>query len=131
MKKLYLIYINNVGKDWQGNYLYEFLYSDKIKDIHGEDWDSVPASNRPEPPYEEHVKKVGKLTTEIKLSLVQQSDTFCVWDAVDGIIALGWENIDEYDEYPDVRLWFKFGEEIEKVQEKLFEKELILTYDKK
>lgn len=30
MKKLYLIYINNVGKDWQGNYLYEFLYSDKI-----------------------------------------------------------------------------------------------------
>ena len=113
MEKLYLIYINNVGKDWQGNHLYEFLYSNKNKDIDGDDWDAVPASGRPAPPYEEFVKKVGTLTTKIKLSLVQVSDTFSVWDAVDGIIALGWENIDEYEEYPEIRLWFKFGEEFE------------------
>ena len=62
MEKLYLIYINSVGKDWQGNYLYEFLYSNTIKDIDGNDWDAVPAANRPEPPHEEFVKKVGKLT---------------------------------------------------------------------
>ena len=67
MEKLYLIYINNVGKDWQGNHLYEFLYSNKNKDIDGDDWDAVPASGRPAPPYEEFVKKVGTLTTKIKL----------------------------------------------------------------
>jgi hypothetical protein len=130
MEKLYLIYINSVGKDWQGNYLYEFLYSNTIKNVDGEDWDAVPASNRPEPPSEEFVKKVGKLTTNVKLSLVQESDTFSVWDAVDGIIALGWENIDEYDEYPEVRLWFKFGEEIKTVNDKLYEKDIVLEYNK-
>jgi hypothetical protein len=31
MEKLYLIYINNIGKDWKGNYLYEFLYSDNLE----------------------------------------------------------------------------------------------------
>ena len=130
MEKLYLIYINSVGKDCQGNYLYEFLYSNTIKDVDGEDWDAVPASNRPEPPREEFVKKVGKLTTNVKLSLVQQSDTFSVWDAVDGVIALGWENIDEYDEYPEIRLWFKFGEEIKIVNDKLYEKDIVLEYSK-
>lgn len=130
MEKLYLIYINNVGKDWQGNHLYEFLYSNKNKDVDGDDWDAVPASGRPAPPYEEFVKKVGTLTTKIKLSLVQESDTFSVWDAVDGIIALGWENIDEYDEYPEIRLWFKFGEEFEAVNDKLYEKDIVLEYNK-
>ena len=24
---MYLIYINKVGKDWEGNYIYEFLFS--------------------------------------------------------------------------------------------------------
>ena len=86
MEKLYLIYINSIGKDWKGNYLYEFLYGDNIAGVDGEEWDSVPASGRPEPPHEEFVKKVGRLTTELKLSLIQESNTFCIWDAVDGII---------------------------------------------
>jgi hypothetical protein len=27
-----------------------------------------------------------------------------VWDAVDGVIALGYENIDDYESYPESRL---------------------------
>ena len=130
MEKLYLIYINSIGKDWKGNYLYEFLYGDNIDGVDGEEWDSVPASGRPEPPHEEFVKKVGRLTTELKLSLIQESNTFCIWDAVDGIIALGWEDIDEYDEYPENRLWFKFGEELSSVNDKLYEKDIVLNYEK-
>jgi hypothetical protein len=130
MEKLYLIYINSIGKDWKGNYLYEFLYGDNIDGVDGEEWDSVPASGRPEPPHEEFVKKVGRLTTELKLSLIQESNTFCIWDAVDGIIALGWEDIDEYDEYPENRLWFKFGEELSSVNDKLYEKDIVLDYEK-
>ena len=130
MEKLYLIYINSIGKDWKGNYLYEFLYGDNIDGVDGEEWDSVPASGRPEPPHEEFVKKVGRLTTELKLSLIQESNTFCIWDAVDGIIALGWEDFDEYDEYPENRLWFKFGEELSSVNDKLYEKDIVLDYEK-
>ena len=66
----------------------------------------------------------------MKLDVVQNSDTFAVWDAVDGVIALAWENINAYDSYPDKRLCFKFGEKIKEVEEKLYEKDLILNYNK-
>jgi hypothetical protein len=43
-------------------------------------------------------------------------------------LALAWENIDAYQTYPDKRLCFKFGETIEEVEGKLYEKDLILNY---
>ncbi len=125
-----LIYINKVGKDWEGNYMYEFLFSDKIENVDGEDWDSVPASGRPEPPHSEFVKSVGKLQTDLVFNLVQESDTFAVWDAVDGVVALAWENIDGYDEYPEVRLHFSFGMDEGDVNDKLYERDLVLEYNK-
>ena len=125
-----LIYINKVGKDWEGNYMYEFLFSDTTENIDGEDWDSVPASGRPEPPHSEFVKLVGRLKTDIIFNLVQESDTFAVWDAVDGVVALGWENIDGYDEYPEVRLHFSFGMTEDEVNDKLYERDLVLEYNK-
>ena len=38
-----LIYINKVGKDWEGNYMYEFLFSDTTENIDGEDWGEYSA----------------------------------------------------------------------------------------
>ena len=129
--KLYLIYVNQVGKSYQGNYLYEFLFSDTLKDIDGEDWDTFPASGRPEPPHDIFIKMVGKLESKLKLDVIQNSDTFAVWDAVDGVIALAWENVNAYDSYPEHRLCFKFGETKEEVEAKLYEKDLILNYGNK
>jgi hypothetical protein len=125
-----LIYINKVGKDWEGNFIYEFLFSSDIDNIDGDNWDVVPASGRPEPPHSEFVKSVGKLSTDIQLNLVQDSDTFAVWDAVDRIVALGWEDIDGYEQYPESRLWFSFGLDISEVNDKLYERDLILEYNK-
>ena len=31
-----LVYINKVGQNWKGNFIYEFLFSDILKDIDGE-----------------------------------------------------------------------------------------------
>jgi hypothetical protein len=42
---------------------------------------------------------------------------------------LAWENINAYDSYPEKRLCFKFGEKIKEVEEKLYEKDLILKYN--
>ena len=130
MKDLYLIYVNMVGKNYQGDYLYEFIFSDTTKNIDGNEWDTFPASGRPEAPLDNFIKKVGRLESELTLDVIQNSDTFAVWDAVDGVIALAWENINAYDSYPEKRLCFKFGEPIKDVETKLYEKDLILNYNK-
>ncbi len=131
MNKLFLIYINMVGKDYKGKLIYEFIFSDTTKNIDGEDWDTFPASGRPEPPHENFIKNVGRLESELNLDVIQNSDTFAVWDAIDGVIALAWENINAYDAYPEKRLCFKFGEPLEEVEAKLYEKDLILNYNTK
>jgi hypothetical protein len=128
MKDLFLIYVNMVGKDYKNNHIYEFIFSDSIKNIDGEDWDATPASGRPSAPHDNFIKKVGRLESQLILDVIQNSDTFAVWDAIDGVLALAWENIDAYQTYPDKRLCFKFGEPFEEVEEKLYEKDLILNY---
>lgn len=127
---MFLIYINKIGKDYKENYLYEFIFSNTIDDIDGDDWDTFPASGRPSAPHEHFIKKVGRLESEIIFDVIQDSDTFAVWDAIDGVIALAWENINEYDSYPDKRICFRFGETIAEVEEKLYEKDLILQFNK-
>jgi hypothetical protein len=130
MKELFLIYINKIGKDYKENYLYEFIFSDTIDGIDGDDWDTFPASGRPSAPHDHFIKKVGRLESEIKFDVIQDSDTFAVWDAIDGVIALAWENINAYDSYPEKRICFKFGEPISEVETKLYEKDLTLQYNK-
>jgi hypothetical protein len=130
MKELFLIYVNRVGKDYKGNFIYEFIFSDTTKGIDGDDWDTFPASGRPSAPHDHYIKKVGRLESELNLDVIQDSDTFAVWDAIDDVIALAWENINAYDAYPEKRLCFKFGEDAESVESKLYEKDLILQYKK-
>jgi hypothetical protein len=125
-----LVYINKIGQNWKGNYIYEFLFSDVVEDIDGEGWDSYPSSGNPEPPEGRFVKETGLLNTTLKLDLVQESDSFAMWDAVDGIVAMSWENMEGYDEYPEKRLFFSFGEDIESVNSKLYEKDIVLNYNK-
>ena len=130
MKDLFLIFVNKIGKDYKGNYLYEFIFSDTTKNIDGEEWDTFPASGRPLAPHDHFIKRVGRLESDLKFDVVQDSDTFAVWDAVDDVIALAWENINAYDAYPDKRLCFRFGEPLKDVEAKLYEKDLILNYNK-
>lgn len=131
MDKLFLIYINYIGKNHKGKHLYEFIFSDTKENIDGESWDEVPAAGRPDPPFEVFIKEVGKLESNLKLDTVQNSDTFAVWDAVDGIIALAWENVNAYESYPDHRLGFKFGQTLKDVEDVLYGRDLKLDYDKK
>jgi hypothetical protein len=128
----YLIYVNNVGINYKKDYVYEFLFSDEkdIKKIDGEGWDEFPASGRPEPPTEELITSVGVLTSYLKLDVIQNSDTFAVWDAVDGVIPLAFENMDDYEVYPDSRLHFHFGISKKEVKDKLYAKDLSLIFNK-
>ena len=127
-EELFLIYINEVGKNYRGEHNYEFLFSDSIEGIDGENWDALPASGKPEPPQEQFIKRVGKMISNLKLHVVQDSDSFAMWDCVDGIICLAWESIDEYDTYPDKRLAFMFGEPLQNTIDKLYEHDITLEF---
>ncbi len=128
--KQYLIYVNYVGKDYKGNHIYEFLFSDSTEKIDGENWDTFPASGRPEPPHDIFIKKALVLKSDLKLDVIQNSDTFAVWDALDGVVALAWENVNDYDTYPEHRMCFQFGETLEEIKNKLYEKDLVLENEK-
>jgi hypothetical protein len=123
----YLTYINGLGPDYKGDNLYEFIFSSS-KDVWGDSWDSTPANGYPSPPELEHIEKVGVLRkSKIKLELVQNSDYFSMSDAMDGVVALGWE-IEDYEE--NNRLVFRFGEEETAVKDKLYEKDIVLEFEK-
>lgn len=124
----YLIYVNGLGPNYRGNNLYEFIFSDEL-DVWGENWDSRPANGYPEPPEIKHIKKVGTLrNSSIQLELIQNSDFMGVTDAMEDIIALAWENDESCEN--ETRLVFRFGDPEKKVTDKLYERDLILEFDK-
>lgn len=124
----YLIYVNGLGPNYKGDNLYEFIFSDSL-DVWGDSWDSIPANGNPSPPELHHIKKVGVLrNTDVKLELIQNSDFFSMEDAIDDIIALSWET-----EAPEKhkRMVFRFGMSEQQIKDKLYERDLILEFEKK
>jgi hypothetical protein len=81
----------------------------------------------------ELIKKVGVLKNDtIEMEVIQNSDYFCMTDSMDGIIALCWEKeTDEIDFNHQKRLVFNFGDEEQKVKDKLYERDIVLEFEKK
>ena len=53
-------------------------------------------------------------------------------DAMDGVIALAWENeTDDIDFTQETRLVFKFGEDEKSVKDKLYGRDIVLEFEKK
>ena len=81
----------------------------------------------------EHIDKVGVLKNDtVTLSVIQNSDYFSMIDAIDGVIALSWENETETTNFEvNKRLVFRFGETEESVKNKLYERDIVLEFEKK
>ena len=126
-----LVFVNELGPNFRGDNLYEFIFSDN-EDVSGEDWESSPAGGNPQPPHIDYITKVGVLKNDkIKLNGIQNSDFFSFYDAVDKVIALSWEDIEnEYYNEEDTRLVFHYGDSEEEVMSKLYERDIILTFEK-
>ena len=123
-----LIFVNGLGPNYKGDNLYEFIFSDD-QEIWGEYWESKPSNGYPTPPELKHIKKVGVLrNTDVKLELIQNSDFFCMIDAIDDIVALAWQT-EEFE--GQKRLVFRFGSSEQEIKDKLYEKDLILEFEKK
>lgn len=127
-----LLFINELGPNYKSENIYEFIFGNKIEEIWGDEWDVVPAHGKPGPPEIQYIEKVGSVKgTTIKLDLVQNSDYFSMEHALDSVIALGWETYeDSYDESNEERLVFHFGDKISDVEDKLYERDIILKFDK-
>lgn len=126
-----LVFVNELGPNFRGDNLYEFIFSDN-EDVSGEDWESSPAGGNPQPPHIDYITKVGVLKNDkIKLNVIQNSDFFSFYDAVDKVIALSWEDIEnEYYNEENTRLVFHYGDSEEEVMSKLYERDIILTFEK-
>ena len=123
-----LIYVNGLGPNYKGDNLYEFIFSDSL-DVWGESWESKPSNGYPNPPELKYIKKVGVLrNTDIKLELIQNSDFFCMIDAIDDVVALAWEPDEENGQN---RMVFRFGMTEQQIKDKLYERDLILEFEKK
>ncbi len=123
-----LIFVNGLGPNYKGDNLYEFIFSDTT-DVWGESWESKPSNGYPTPPELKYIKKVGVLrNTDIKLELIQNSDFFSMIDAMDDVVALAWESEDETNKG---RLVFRFGQTENEIKDKLYERDLILEFEKK
>ena len=130
---LKLIYINKIGTNYKGEHMFEFLFSDRTDHDWEEEWyeSSVVTDTSELTPPPSFIKEVGFLQTdELDLELVQESGVFQVYNAVEGIIALGWEKWDEDEEIDDEieRLVFKFGDHKTEVEAKLLTLDIELDY---
>lgn len=121
-----LIYINSLSSNYKGEFIYEFIFTDNINEVWGEGWDHNPCQSYPDPPSVKYVSSVEILqTSDIELELIQNSDYFCMSDAVDGVISLGWELVDEVPVNKE-RLHFNFGEDVDSVKDKLYARDILL-----
>ena len=126
-----LVYVNELGPNFKGNYVYEFIFSHDLENIWGEECDSIPATGKPQPPEITYVKKVGTLSKEgVEFDLIQNSDYFSFTDSIDDVISLAWEKYGDTEEIPThKRLVFRFGETLSSVEDKLYSRDLILNYN--
>jgi hypothetical protein len=127
---MFLVFINELGPNYKGDNLYEFIFTDKLEEVWDNSWDSSPSNGYPKPPDIEYISKVGILKDSIvKLDLIQNSDFFGFTDSVDDVIALGWEKLSMFSEIKKTkRLVFRFGETEDVIKDKLYERDLVLDF---
>ena len=124
----YLCFIRLIGEENDGYYRYEFIFTDNIDEVFGEEFDQKPACLvNGLMVSEEYIYEVHIVKMKIKLDLIQNNCCFSVSDCYDGIIALAWQSLEGLEEYPeDGRIFFKFGETLEEVENKLAIKNVLM-----
>lgn len=128
IKEVRLCFVRLVGEENDGYYRYEFIFTDNIDEVFGEDFDQKPAclvNNLMVS--DEYITEIHIVKMRIKLELAQDSCCFAMSDFYDGICAIAFEDISQYESYPeDGRLFFFFGESLQEVEEKLATKHVLM-----
>ncbi len=128
LKDVFLLFVRLIGEENDGYYRYEFIFTDNPDEAWGDDWEYKPAGLvNSIIPSDEYITEIHIVKTKIKFDLIQNNMCFSMQDCMDGIVALAFENMDNYDSYPDDgRLFFMFGESIDEVERKLAMKNILM-----
>lgn len=123
-----VVYVSLVGKDASGLNIYNIFVSQNTDDVFSEGWGEKPASNIKndflmiDNDMFDYIKEVR---TDIILDLAQDNTCFSMQDARDNIVALAYENIDEYEEYPENgRIVIHFGDMLSDVEKMLAKRDI-------
>lgn len=119
--KEFLVYVKPLGKNAIDYYEYDFFFSETPDVVWGDDWgEPNPSSCQDTEPYDYTYISTYRLKTTIPFSVAQENSCFPMRFAKYGLIALCYENISDYDEYPEpCRIVLHFGEEFDEVEKKL------------
>ena len=126
---LYVIYVQEVGKDNDGNYVYEFLISEDPDSVWVDSWNEIPVCNETDvKPSQDYYDYVKELRTDIKLSLGQNNCCVSFMDIKDNIAAIAYEDLSEAEEYPEPRIVILYGDTLDEVEEMLAKRNLVMKY---
>lgn len=123
--KLYLVYVEKINDipNSKGLFEYEFFFSETPEIVWGNDWNQqCPSACSKEDlrPDASTYNDVRKIYSIIPLISISENSCFSIQDSVDQIVAICWEDISEYETYPEpIRLVFNYGETFESVEDKL------------
>lgn len=117
---LKLIYIHNLGLNSENKFQYNFYFIDEELSLCNDNWKEDIAGLFNDKYIPDENCKIYTLITNIPLALITDNLCLGMKHAIDGIIALAWEDISDYEEYPEEgRLFFYYGDSFEKVIELL------------
>ena len=121
MRELKLVYVKRSGETYDKHFDYEFFFSNTPEVVWGEDWnEQCPSACGDTTPDESTYHEVYEIRCDIPLFCAQDNSCLSLQDMTDGIISCAWEDLTDYDSYPEpYRLVFAFGEDIVDVFDKL------------
>lgn len=127
-EKVYLCFIRLIGEELDGYLRYEFIFTNDVDNVFGEDFEVKPACLVNDLKVDDqYVYEVHNVNMKIKLDLIQDNCCFSMSDCYDGIVSLAWQSLEGLDEYPqDGRIFFRFGETLEEVEDKLAMKNVLM-----
>jgi hypothetical protein len=126
MKKdnLQLVYIHNLGLNAENKFHYNFFFVPKDLTLCNENWQEDIAGLYNEKYVPDENTEIYSLITSIPLALITDNLCLGMKNAIDGIVALAWEDISDYEEYPEEgRLILYYGMSLKEVEELLENKD--------
>ena len=117
----YLVYVEELGRHADGTIEYDFYFSTDPENVWGEDWaEQCPSACGNMEPEPSDITAKLRVVCDIPFGTAQKNSCFSMQDCRDGIIALAWEDIRDYKDYPEpYRIVMRFGEPYDKVAVKL------------
>lgn len=117
----YLAFIDEIGQTSDGTYIYRFDFSLDKEIVWGNYWNIAPANLVPDlMPDKKCLSKTFKAILPYRMELACKNPCFSMQDCIDGIIPLCFPDIEnDYLVYENEPFMFRFGEEYDKVVDKL------------